>query len=76
MSKGAHDIFALVINLLGFDWYLEQVTIYLFKATKTIGQALADNLTIFFLSIWIEKKIIRYVKNEGSNLNAMTITLK
>ncbi len=20
MSKGAHDIFALVINLLGFDW--------------------------------------------------------
>jgi hypothetical protein len=23
-----------------------------------------------------EKKIIRYVKNEGSNLNAMTIALK
>jgi hypothetical protein len=38
------------------------VTIGLVEATKIIGQALANNLTIFFLSIWIEKKIIRYVK--------------
>jgi hypothetical protein len=47
MSKGAHNIFALVINLLGFDWYLKQVTIGLFEATKIIDQALANNLTIF-----------------------------
>ncbi len=25
MSKGAHDIFALVMNFLGFDWQPKQV---------------------------------------------------
>jgi hypothetical protein len=44
MFKGVHDIFALVINFLGFDWQPKQVTIGLFEATKTIGQALANNL--------------------------------
>jgi hypothetical protein len=33
MSKGAHDIFALVINFLGFDWQPKQVIIGLFEAT-------------------------------------------
>jgi hypothetical protein len=35
MSKGVHDIFALVINLLGSNWQPKQVTINLFEATKT-----------------------------------------
>jgi hypothetical protein len=34
MSKGAHDIFAFVINSFGFDWQPKQVTIGLFEATK------------------------------------------
>jgi hypothetical protein len=33
MSKGAHDIFALVIKKLGCDWQPKQVTIGLFNAT-------------------------------------------
>jgi hypothetical protein len=45
MFKGAHDIFAIVINFLGFDWQSKQVTIGLFEATKIIGQTLANNLT-------------------------------
>jgi hypothetical protein len=45
MSKGAHDIFALVINLLGYDWQPKQVTINLFEATEIIGQTLINNLT-------------------------------
>jgi hypothetical protein len=44
MSKGAHDIFCLVINFLGFDWQPKQMTIVLFQATKTNGQSLATNL--------------------------------
>jgi len=35
MSKGAHDVFVLVINFLGFDWKPKHVILGLFKATKT-----------------------------------------
>jgi hypothetical protein len=35
MSKGVHDIFALVINLLGSNWQPKQVIINLFETTKT-----------------------------------------
>jgi hypothetical protein len=45
MSKGAHDIFALVIKKLGCNWQPKQVTIDLFETTKIIGQTLANNLT-------------------------------
>jgi hypothetical protein len=30
MSKGGHDIFALVINFLGIDWQPKHVTLGLF----------------------------------------------
>jgi hypothetical protein len=48
MSKGAHDIFALVINDLGFDWQPKQMIIGLFESTKTNSQTLANNLTKLF----------------------------
>lgn len=38
-----YDIFAFVLNLLGFDWSPTQVTIGFFQATKIIGQALANH---------------------------------
>ncbi len=76
MSKGAHDIFGLVINFLGFDWQPKHVTIGLFEAIKTNGQALANNLTKLFDQYGLRNKIIAYVKDEGSNLNIMTIALK
>ncbi len=44
MSKGAYDVFALVINFLSSDWQPKHVTIGLFEATNTIGQALARSL--------------------------------
>jgi len=45
MFKGAHDVFALVINILGFDWKLvvKQVILSLFKTIETIGQTLTRN---------------------------------
>jgi len=62
MSKGANDIFALIINFLIIDWKLKHVTLGLFEVNETIGQALPKNLA--------------YVKNEASNLNTMIIALK
>jgi hypothetical protein len=52
------------------------VTIGLFKVTKIIGQALVKSLTKLLNKYGLEKKIIDYVKDEGSILSAMTITLK
>ncbi len=48
----------------------------MFEATKTTTQALVRSLTKLLNKYGLRKKIITYVKNEGSNLNAMTITLK
>jgi len=76
MSKGVHDIFAFVINLLGSDWQPKQVTIDFFEATKITGQKLVNNLTNFFDQYGFKNNIIAYVKDEGSNLNTMTIVLK
>jgi hypothetical protein len=45
MFKGAHNIFALVVNLLRVDQQPKHVIIELFKANETIEQALAKNLT-------------------------------
>jgi hypothetical protein len=35
MSKGAHDVFALVIIFLGFDWKPKQVTFGFFEINET-----------------------------------------
>jgi hypothetical protein len=32
MSKGAHDVFALVISFLNEEWQLQHITIGLFEA--------------------------------------------
>ncbi len=76
MSKGAHDIFDLVINFLGFDWQPKQITIGLFEAIEIIKQALTNNLTKLFDQYGLRNKIIAYVKDEDSNSNTRTIDLK
>jgi hypothetical protein len=76
MSKGAYDIFAVVINFLDESWQPKKVTIGLFEAIKTIGQTLARNLIKFLDSYGLSKKIIVYVKYEGVNFNSMTMALK
>jgi hypothetical protein len=44
MSKKAYDIFIVVINFLGKVWLPKHITIALFKAMDTYGQALAKDL--------------------------------
>ncbi len=36
MSKGAHDVFALVISFLNEEWQPQHITIGLFQANETI----------------------------------------
>ncbi len=47
----------------------------MFEATKIIRQTLANNLTKLLDQYGLRNKIITYVKDEGSNLNTMTIGL-
>jgi len=44
MSKGAYDIFALVINFLGTKWQPNHITIGLFEAMDISCQTLAKDL--------------------------------
>ncbi len=50
--------------------------ISLFEAIKTIRQALAKILIELLNKYGLREKIIVYVKDEGSNLNAMIGALK
>jgi len=44
MSKGAHNVLVLVINVLGSDWKPKHVTLGFFETVEIIGQALVKNL--------------------------------
>jgi hypothetical protein len=54
----------------------KQINIRLFEAPKIIKHALTISLTKLLDRYCLRKKIIAYVKYEGSNLNAMTNVLK
>jgi hypothetical protein len=74
MSKSTYDIFAFVINFLDENWQPKKLIIGLFEATKTC-QGLSRNLKKLLDSYELRNKIIIYVKDEGVNLNFMTINL-
>jgi hypothetical protein len=76
ISKGAHDVFVLVIIFLGSNWKLKYVTLGLFEAAEITRQALVRNLIELLDAYGLKNKIITYVKDEGSNLNTLTTTLK
>ncbi len=48
----------------------------LFEATKTTWKALAKSLTKLLDKYGLRGKNVVYVKDEGSNLNAMIVALK
>jgi hypothetical protein len=48
----------------------------LFEAIETIGQTLAINLSNLLDSFGFTNKIIEFVKDEGANLNVMTLALR
>jgi uncharacterized protein YktA (UPF0223 family) len=75
MSMGAHEVFALVVNFINADWQPKQVTIGFFEVIEITGQTMAVKLQAFLDKYNIWKKIITYVKDEGSKLGTMTTTL-
>jgi hypothetical protein len=75
MSKGAHDVFVLVIMFLGFDWKPKHVILGSFEAAQITRQVLARNLIELLDAYGLRNKIIAYVKDEGSNLNTLTNAL-
>jgi uncharacterized protein YqhQ len=52
------------------------MTIYSLYATKTTNQALANHLIKLLDQDGLRRKIIAYVKDEGSNLNVTIIALR
>jgi hypothetical protein len=60
--QGGACIFALVINFLGFDWQPKLITSGLFETTKTIGQALVNNLTKLLDQYGLRNKTLPMLK--------------
>ncbi len=54
-SKGAHDIFALMINFLGVNWQPKHIMIELFETMDISKQAVANNL-IELLENMVQRK--------------------
>ncbi len=54
----------------------KHVTIGLFETTETTSQTLVKSLIKLLDKYGLRKKIIAYVKDEGSNINVMIIALK
>jgi len=74
MSKGVHDIFALMINFLGINWQSKHFTLGFFEITNTSQKTLAKNL-IELLKIYnLDKKILLTVKMRD-NFNTMIVPL-
>jgi hypothetical protein len=57
MSKGAYDIFALVINVSRLDWKVKQMTIEMFATMETIDQTLTTNMIKLFDQYRLIKKL-------------------
>jgi hypothetical protein len=65
MSKGAHDIFALMIKFLGIDQQPKHVTFGVFEVTNTTKQTLGINLIEMLGKCELKKKIVTYSSMKG-----------
>ncbi len=76
MSIEGPDVLDLVVNFLSVNWQSKHVTIGLFEALKTIGQAFLLKNQPLLNFFGLTKKIITYVKNKGINLNITIAVIK
>jgi len=72
MSRGAHNVYALVIIFKEYYWKSKHVTIDLFEALKITWHSLVKNLIDILNEYGLGNKIIAYVKDEGFNSNIIT----
>ncbi len=76
MSKGAHDVFAMVVNFLSISLEPKHVTVGLFEASNTNGVAMAMKVKQILKKFGLTQKIMAYVKDESSNLATCAQALK
>jgi len=77
MLHANYDTFTMVINFVNSYWEPTHVIVEVFEVQNTIGATMgANQVKILLDSFGSFNKIIGYVKNEGSNLNTLTIALK
>ncbi len=62
MSKGAHDVFALVINFLNEEQQPQHIIIRLFEANESTKQAMARNLIELLDQYDLRKKIVTMLR--------------
>jgi hypothetical protein len=65
MSKEAHDIFALVVYFLGWDWVLKHISIWWFKIYETSRHELANNFKNLLKWYGLTKETIIDLKDKG-----------
>jgi hypothetical protein len=76
MSKGAHNVFVVVVTFLSTSWESKYVMIGLFEAKVTSGVTLVVKFKQNFNKFGFTQKILAYVKDEGSNLATCVQVLK
>ncbi len=70
MSKRAHEIFFTP------QWEPCHVCMGLFEANDTIEARLIKQMKVLLETFKVTSKILWFVKDEGTNLKTMTVTLK
>ncbi len=68
MSKGARDVFDVVVNFISSDWEVKHVTIELFEVSNISSVVMVPKLQQLLDGFSLTQKILPFVKDEGSNL--------
>jgi hypothetical protein len=76
MSKRAFEIFAMIVNFLSTNWEPNHITIGLFEANDMNGAIMVVKFKHVLDKFALMHKIVAYVKDKGSNLQACVQALK
>jgi hypothetical protein len=68
MSKGAHDVFVIIVDFMSTAWEPKHITIGLFEAIVTNGATIVVKFKQILDKFGITQNIMAYIKNKGSNL--------
>jgi hypothetical protein len=68
MSKGAHDVFVIIVNFMSIIWEPKHIAIGLFEAIVTNGVDIVVKLKQILDKFGITQKIMAYIKSKRSNL--------
>ncbi len=68
MSKGARDVFVVMVIFISSDQDVKHVTIELFEVLDMSGVTMVLKLQELLDKFYLTQKILTFVKDEGSNL--------